>query len=83
VRFGFLVAVTVKIQVFWDVTLCHWASSSDISVIIEPSSSGSSSPRMATQEKSEHYTGIVEGGSKWSVWHTCTAVVGGTILCRP
>jgi len=38
----------------------------------------------ATQEKSEHYTGIVEVGSKWSVWHTCRAVEGRTsILCRP
>jgi hypothetical protein len=84
VRFGFLVAVTVMIQVFWDVTLCQWAHNSDISVIIQPSFSGSSSPRMATQEKSEHYTGIVAVGSKWSVWQTCRAVVGRTwILCRP
>jgi len=84
VRLGLLVAVTVMIQVFWDVTLCHWARNSDISVIIDPSFSGSSSPRMATQEKSEHYTGRDEVGSKWSVWQTCRVVVGRTsILCRP
>ena len=75
-RFGCLVAVTAIIQVFWDVTLCHGSGRSDISVITEPSSSGSSSPRMATQEKSEYYTGVVEVGSKWSVWQTCRAVGG-------
>jgi len=25
-RFVFLAAVLLKVQVFWDVTLCHWAN---------------------------------------------------------
>jgi len=83
VRFGFLVAVTDDSTLLGCDTVSlgkQFRYFSDHRAFIF----SIKQPKNATQEKSKHYTGIVEVGSKWSVWQTCRAVVGRTsILCRP
>jgi hypothetical protein len=42
--FDVLSAMLLDVQIFWDVTLCRWASTFDVSKDLLHTSSGSSSP---------------------------------------